>query len=112
MLHLCNDNFKMTNKKFPAGVSREPPWHKHHSLDSSLAAAQRVRSSGVTEGRPLLPPCETMQQALEEQVQGGRTFRRATALLMMEPVTTTNAHVQALLNRSEDSATLLEALAQ
>jgi len=76
---------------------------------------QRLKASGavvVWHGVSLLPHRETMQQALEEQVQGGQTFRRATALLMMEPVTATNAHVQALLNRSEDSATLLEALAQ
>ena len=39
-------------------------------------------------------------------------MREATFLLMVEPVTATNAHVQALVNRGEDYAMLLEALAQ
>jgi hypothetical protein len=58
-----------------------------------------------------LPHRETMQQALAEQVQGSQPLRGATFLVMVEPVTATNAHVQALLNRSEDSATPLEARA-
>src|SRR4029453_14684829 len=66
----------------------------------------------LRDGVYLLPHRETLQQALEEQVQGVQTLGGAAYLLAVEPVTATDAHFRALFDRSEDYATLLAALAQ
>jgi hypothetical protein len=66
----------------------------------------------LRDGVYLLPHRETLQQELEEQVQGVQTLGGAAYLLVVEPVTATDAHFRALFDRSEDYATLLAALAQ
>src|SRR5437667_9504559 len=66
----------------------------------------------LRDGVYLLPQRQTLQQALEEQVQGVQTLGGAAYLLVVEPVTATDAHFRGLFDRSEDYATLLTALAQ
>src|SRR5215468_10939855 len=66
----------------------------------------------LRDGVYLLPYRETLQQALEEQVQGVQTLGGAAYLLAVEPVTATDTHFRALFDRREDYATLLAAIAQ
>ena len=66
----------------------------------------------LRDGVYLLPHCETLRQALEEQVQGVQTLGGAAYLLAVEPVTATDAHFRALFDRSEEYATLLTTLTQ
>jgi hypothetical protein len=65
----------------------------------------------LRDGVYLLPHCETLQQALEEQVQGVQTLGGAAYLLAVEPITATDAHFRALFDRSEEYATLLATIA-
>jgi hypothetical protein len=65
----------------------------------------------LRDGVYLLPRCETLQQALEEQVQGVQTLGGAAYLLAVEPVTVTDVHFRALFDRSEEYATLLATIA-
>src|SRR4029450_11332678 len=66
----------------------------------------------LRDGVYLLPHRETWRQAREEQVQGVQPLGGAAYLLVVEPVTATDAHFRALFDRSDDYATLLAALAQ
>lgn len=66
----------------------------------------------LRDGVYLLPHRETLQQALEEQVQGVQALGGAAYLLAVEPVTATDTHFRALFDRSEEYATLLAAIAQ
>ena len=66
----------------------------------------------LRDGVYLLPHCETLRQALEEQVQGVQTIGGAAYLLEVEPITATDAHFRALFDRSEEYATLLSTLTQ
>ena len=65
----------------------------------------------LRDGVYLLPHRETLQQALEDQVQGVRTLGGVAYLLEVEPVTATDTHFQALFDRSEEYATLLATIA-
>ena len=65
----------------------------------------------LRDGVYLLPHCETLQQALEEQVRGVQTLGGDAYLLAVEPVTATDAHFRALFDRSEEYATLLATVA-
>lgn len=66
----------------------------------------------LRDGVYLLPRRETLQQALEEQVQGVQTLGGAAYLLTVEPVTATDAHFRALFDRSEEYAALLATIAR
>ena len=65
----------------------------------------------LRDGVYLLPYCETLRQALEEQVQGVQTLGGAAYVLAVEPVTATDAHFRALFDRSEEYAALLTTIA-
>ncbi len=65
----------------------------------------------LRDGVYLLPYRETLQQALEAQVHGVQTLGGAAYLLIVEPVTATDAHFRTLFDRSEEYATLLATLA-
>src|SRR2546430_1197192 len=66
----------------------------------------------LRDGVYLLPQRETLQQALEEQVQGVQTLGGAAYVLAVEPVTATDAHFRALFDRSEEYAALLTTVSQ
>lgn len=66
----------------------------------------------LRDGVYLLPQCETLRQALEEQVQTVQQMGGAASLLAVEPVTDTDAQFRALFDRREDYAALLAATAQ
>src|SRR5436853_1974207 len=66
----------------------------------------------LRDGVYLLPQRETLQQALEEQVQGVQTLGGAAYVLAVEPVTATDAHFRALFDRSEEYAALLTTISQ
>ena len=66
----------------------------------------------LRDGVYLLPYRDTLQQALQEQVQGVHTLGGAASLLAVEPVTDTEAQFQALFDRSADYATLLTTITQ
>ena len=66
----------------------------------------------LRDGVYLVPYRASLQQALEEQVQGVQALGGAAALLAVEPVTDTDAQFRALFDRSEDYATVLAAGAQ
>jgi len=66
----------------------------------------------LRDGVYLLPYRATLQQALEEQVQGVQSLGGVAYLLTVEPVTTTDAHFQGLFDRSAEYAALLATLAQ
>src|SRR5262245_15609313 len=66
----------------------------------------------LRDGVYLLPHCETLRQALEEQVQGVQTLGGAAYLLTVQPVTVTDAHFRALFDRSEEYTTLMSTLNQ
>lgn len=61
----------------------------------------------LRDGVYLLPHRETLQQALEEQLQVVQTLGGTAYLLAVEPVTATDAHFQTLFDRSEEYAVLL-----
>lgn len=65
----------------------------------------------LRDGVYLLPQRESLQQALEEQVQAVQALGGAASLLIVEPVTDTDAHFCTLFDRSADYATLLGTLA-
>src|SRR5689334_22520886 len=65
----------------------------------------------LRDGVYLLPHRETLQPALEEQVQGVQSLGGAAYLLTVAPVTATDAHFQALFDRSEEYAALLTTIA-
>jgi hypothetical protein len=60
----------------------------------------------LRDGVYLLPQCESLRQALEEQAQGVQALGGAAYLLAVEPVTETDAQFRALFDRSEDYAAL------
>jgi hypothetical protein len=66
----------------------------------------------LRDGVYLVPQRQSLQQALEEQVQTVQRLGGAAYLLAVEPVTDTDAQFRALFDRSEDYATLLAAIAQ
>jgi hypothetical protein len=66
----------------------------------------------LRDGAYLLPYRDTLQQALEEQVQGVQTSGGVAYLLAVQPMTETVAHFRALFDRREDYARLLAAIAQ
>jgi hypothetical protein len=66
----------------------------------------------LRDGVYLLPYRETLQQALEEQVQGVQTLGGAAYVLAVEPITASDAHFQALFDRSEEYAALLTTVSQ
>jgi hypothetical protein len=66
----------------------------------------------LRDGVYLLPQRESLQQALEEQVQGVQALGGAAYLLAVEPVSETDAQFRALFDRSEDYATLLATIGQ
>ena len=65
----------------------------------------------LRDGVYLLPQCEALRQALEEQVQTVQRFGGAASLLAVEPVTDTDVQFRALFDRTEDYAALLAAIA-
>src|SRR5206468_10817890 len=66
----------------------------------------------LRDGVYLLRRRETLRQALEEQVQGVQTLGGAAYVLVVEPVTATDAHFRALFDRSEEYAALLTTISQ
>lgn len=66
----------------------------------------------LRDGVYLLPRRESLQQALEEQVQVVQNLGGTAYLLAVAPGTETDAHFCALFDRSDDYATLLQAVAQ
>ena len=66
----------------------------------------------LRDGVYLLPHCETLQQALEDQVQGVHTLGGAAYVLAVEPLTATDAHFRAFFDRREEYAALLTTIAQ
>ena len=65
----------------------------------------------LRDGVYLLPHGETLQQALEEQVQGVQSLGGAAYLFTVAPVTATDAHFRTLFDRSEEYAALLTPIA-
>src|SRR5215813_12329846 len=65
----------------------------------------------LRDGVYLLPHRESLRQALAAQVQGVQTLGGAAYVLAVAPVTVTDAHFQALFERSTEYATLLATLA-
>src|SRR5262252_4214129 len=113
MLHLCIENCKMQSEKnawlifimSQPGKSTTPRIRLWRLLKGLGAAVLR-------DGVYLLPYRETLQQALEEQVQGVQSLGGAAYLLTVESVTATDTHFRALFDRSEEYATLLVAISQ
>ena len=66
----------------------------------------------LRDGVYLVPQRESLQQALEEQVQTVQRLGGSASLLAVEPVTDTDAQFRALFDRSEDYAALLATIAQ
>jgi hypothetical protein len=66
----------------------------------------------LRDGVYLLPQRQSLQQVLAEQVQTVQRLGGAASLLVVEPVTDTDAQFRALFDRSEDYATLLAAIVQ
>src|SRR5215470_14928115 len=102
-------------------ASEKNPWLVFLMSQPGKSPTPRIRlwrllkglgAAVLRDGVYLLPHRETLQQALEEQVQGVQTLGGAAYLLVVEPVTATDAHFRSLFDRSEDYATLLAALAQ
>jgi hypothetical protein len=65
----------------------------------------------LRDGVYLLPDREPLRQALEDQVQGVHTLGGAAYVLVVEPVTATDAHFRAFFDRSEEYAVLLTTIA-
>jgi len=102
-------------------ISKKNAWFLFIMSQPGKSTTPRIRlwrllkglgAAVLRDGVYLLPHRETLQQALEEQVQGVQTIGGAAYLLAVEPVTDTDAHFRALFDRSEDYATLLGAIAQ
>src|SRR5713226_4565658 len=65
----------------------------------------------LRDGVHLLPHYETLQQALQEQVQEVQSLGGAAYLFTVEPVTATDTHFRTLFDRSEEYAALLTTIA-
>jgi len=66
----------------------------------------------LRDGVYLLPYRATLQQALEEQVQGVQSLGGVAYLLTVAPVTTTDAQFRTFFDRSEEYAVLLTAISR
>jgi hypothetical protein len=100
---------------------KENPWFLFIMSQPGKSGTPRIRlwrllkglgAAVLRDGVYLLPHRETLQQALEEQVQGVQTLGGAAYLLTVEPVTATDAHFRALFDRSEEYAALLATIAR
>src|SRR6266571_6937433 len=102
-------------------ASEKNPWLVFLMSQPGKSPTPRIRlwrllkglgAAVLRDGVYLLPQRETLQQALEEQVQGVQTLGGAAYVLAVEPVTATDAHFRAFFDRSEEYATLLTTIAQ
>ena len=102
-------------------ASEKNPWLVFLMSQPGKSPTPRIRlwrllkglgAAVLRDGVYLLPDREPLRQALEEQVQGVHTLGGAAYVLVVEPVTATEAHFRALFDRREDYATLLAAIAQ
>jgi hypothetical protein len=102
-------------------ASEKNPWLVFIMSQPGKSTTPRIRlwrllkglgAAVLRDGVYLLPHRETLQQALEEQVQGVQTLGGAAYVLAVEPVTATDAHFRALFDRSEEYAALLTTISQ
>jgi len=102
-------------------ASEKNPWLVFIMSQPGKSTTPRIRlwrllkglgAAVLRDGVYLLPQRETLQQALEEQVQGVQTLGGAAYVLAVEPVTATDAHFRALFDRSEEYAALLTTISQ
>src|SRR5437870_7968737 len=100
-------------------ASEKNPWlvfimsHPGKSTTPRIRLWRLLKGLGgavLRDGVYLLPQRETLQQALEEQVQAVQSLGGVAYLLAVEPVTDTETHFRTLFDRSEDYATLLAAM--
>src|SRR3989442_3914462 len=101
-------------------ASEKIPWLVFIMSQPGKSTTPRIRlwrllkglgAAVLRDGVYLLPQRETLQEAMEEQVQGVQTLGGAAYLLAVEPVTATDAHFRVLFDRSEEYATLLATIA-
>jgi hypothetical protein len=102
-------------------ASEKNPWLVFLMSQPGKSPTPRIRlwrllkglgAAVLRDGVYLLPDREPLRQALEDQVQGVQTLGGAAYVLVVEPVTATDAHFRALFDRSEEYAALLTTLAQ
>src|ERR1051325_423906 len=97
-------------------TSEKNPWLLFIMSQPGKSTTPRIRlwrllkglgAAVLRDGVYLLPHRETLQQALEEQVQAVQNLGGAASLLAVEPLTDTDAHFRTLFDRSADYAALL-----
>ena len=102
-------------------VSKKNAWFVFLMSQPGKSTTPRIRlwrllkglgAAVLRDGVYLLPYREPLRQALEEQVQVVQSSGGAASLLVVEPVTDTDAQFQTLFDRSEDYTAVLTTLAQ
>src|SRR5262249_53701758 len=113
MLQHCNEDDKIPSKK--------NPWLLFIMSHPGKSTTPRIRlwrllkglgAAGLRDAVHLLPYRATWHEALGEEVQRVQPLGGVAYLLMVEPDAATDAHFEALFNRSADYAALMDALAQ
>ncbi len=100
---------------------KKNPWLLFIMSQPGKSATPRIRlwrllkslgAAVLRDGVYLLPHASTLQQALEEQVRGVQSLGGVAYLLVIEPLSETEAQFCALFDRRDEYAALLAAIAQ